>query len=65
MPEKYTEPHVRVHLMLFREDWDWLSAYSGSVPKGNVVRDLLRDFRKKIEARVEQTARGTGRGGSK
>ena len=58
MPEKRAEAQVRVHLMLFREDWEWLSAYSGSVPKGNVVRDLLRDFRKKIEARVEQSSRG-------
>jgi len=58
MAEKYTEPHIRVHLMLYAEDWEWLSAYAGSVPKGNVVRDLLRDFRKKIEARVEQRAGG-------
>lgn len=60
MPEKFSEPQVRVHLMLFRDDWEWLQAYAGSVPKGNVVRDLLRDFRKKIEARVEQAS---GRGG--
>jgi len=60
MSEKYSEPHVRVHLMLFREDWEWLELYAGSVPKSNVVRDLLRDFRKKIEARVEgATARAT------
>lgn len=58
MPEKYTEPCVRVHLMLYREDWEWLSAYAGAVPKGNVLRDLLRDFRKKIEARVDQGGRG-------
>jgi hypothetical protein len=58
LPDKYTEPSIRVHLMLFKDDWEWLSAYSGSVPKSNVVRDLLRDFRKKIEARVEQQSRG-------
>lgn len=63
MPERYSEPHVRVHLMLYQDDWEWLSAYAGSVPKGNVVRDLLRDFRKKIEARVEQHARRGGSGG--
>ena len=58
MAERYTEPHQRVHLMVYKDDWEWLSAYAGSVPKGNVVRDLLRDFRKKIEARVEQRERG-------
>ena len=57
MPERYSEPHVRVHLMLYADDWEWLSAYAGSVPKGNVVRDLLRDFRKKTEAKVELRAR--------
>jgi hypothetical protein len=57
MPEKYSEPHVRVHLMLYLDDWEWLSLYAGSVPKGNIVRDLLRDFRKKTEAKVELRAR--------
>ncbi len=60
MPEHPSEPQVRVHLMLFREDWEWLSAYAGSVPKGNVLRDLLRDFRRKIEAKAEQRLTGSG-----
>lgn len=49
------EPKVRVHIQLFKSDWDWLGrAYGDSVKRSNVMRRLLRDYRRRIEAKVEQ-----------
>jgi hypothetical protein len=45
---------IRVHILVFESDWDWLgTTYGSALKRGNIVRLILRDFRRKMEAKVE------------
>jgi hypothetical protein len=45
---------IRVHILVFEEDWDWLGiTYGSALKRGNIVRMLLRDFKRRMEAKVE------------
>lgn len=49
------DPKLRVHVLVYKSDWEKLVRYYGSAMKrGNVVRMLLRDFIKRIESKAEQ-----------
>jgi hypothetical protein len=45
---------MRVHILVFEEDWNWLGiTYGSALKRGNIVRMLLRDFKRRMEAKVE------------
>jgi hypothetical protein len=49
------DPKLRIHVMVYKSDWEWLgTAYGDSVARSNTIRMLLRDFRRRIEGKVEQ-----------
>ena len=50
-----TEPTQRVHILLFKEDWEKLGLlYGDSVKRGQIVRMIVRRYVRDIAARVEQ-----------
>ena len=53
-PEVSADKKMRVHILVFESDWEWLGiTYGSALKRGNIVRMLLRDFRKRMEAKVE------------
>jgi hypothetical protein len=45
---------IRVHILVYEQDWDWLGVtYGSALKRGNIVRMLLRDFKRRMEAKVE------------
>ncbi len=49
------EEKRRVHVLVYASDWEKLGLmYGDSVKRGNVMRMLLRDYIKRIEAKWEQ-----------
>lgn len=45
---------MRVHILVFEDDWEWLGVtYGSALKRGNIVRLLLRDFKRKMEAKAE------------
>jgi hypothetical protein len=45
---------MRVHILVYEEDWEWLGiTYGSALKRGNIVRMLLRDFKRRMEAKVE------------
>ena len=45
----------RVHILVYEKDWERLGElYGSAVKRGNVVRMLLRDFLRRLEAKAEQ-----------
>ena len=45
---------IRVHILVFEQDWEWLgTTYGSALKRGNIVRMLLRDFKRRMEAKVE------------
>lgn len=53
--EQDADAKRRIHVLVYASDWDWLGrTYSDSVKRSNVIRRLLRDYRKRIEAKAEQ-----------
>ena len=45
---------MRVHILVFEDDWEWLGiTYGSALKRGNIVRLLLRDFKRKMEAKAE------------
>ena len=49
------EEKRRVHVLVYASDWEKLGLmYGDSVKRGNVMRMLLRDYIKRIEAKREQ-----------
>jgi len=60
MPRKSDDALVRVHIQLYERDWQrLLSFYGGNVKRSSVVRELVHNWVKRIDARAEQ---GTSRG---
>jgi hypothetical protein len=46
---------IRVHILVFESDWEWLGVtYGSALKRGNIVRLLLRDFKRKMEAKAEE-----------
>jgi len=53
--EVSAEEKRRVHVLVYSSDWEKLGLmYGDSVKRGNVMRMLLRDYIKRIEAKREQ-----------
>ena len=53
--EVSAEEKRRVHVLVYASDWEKLGLmYGDSVKRGNVMRMLLRDYIKRIEAKREQ-----------
>jgi hypothetical protein len=49
------EEKRRVHVLVYSSDWEKLGLmYGDSVKRGTVMRMLLRDYIKRIEAKREQ-----------
>ena len=49
------EEKRRVHVLVYSSDWEKVGLmYGDSVKRGNVMRMLLRDYIKRIEAKREQ-----------
>jgi hypothetical protein len=45
---------IRVHILVYEQDWEWLGiTYGSALKRGNIVRMLLRDFKRRMEAKVE------------
>jgi len=45
----------RVHVLVYEKDWERLGElYGSAVKRGNVIRMLLRDFLRRLEAKAEQ-----------
>lgn len=46
---------LRVHVLVYEKDWDRLGQlYGSAVKRGSIVRMLLRDFLRRLEAKAEQ-----------
>lgn len=46
---------VRVHVLVYEKDWERLGElYGSAVKRGSIVRMLLRDFLRRLEAKAEQ-----------
>jgi hypothetical protein len=46
---------LRVHIQVYKRDWERLLAFYGDrVKRSNVIRELLHNFIQGIEARAEQ-----------
>jgi hypothetical protein len=46
---------VRVHVQLYRHDWDRLAEYyGGQVKRSSVVRELVHNFVQRIDAKAQQ-----------
>ncbi len=49
------DPKKRVHVLVYERDWERLGElYGSAVKRGNVIRMLLRDFLRRLEAKAEQ-----------
>jgi hypothetical protein len=49
------DPKHRVHVLVFTRDWERLGElYGSAVKRGYVVRMLLRDYLRRLEARAEE-----------
>ncbi len=49
------DPKKRVHVLVYERDWERLGElYGSAVKRGNVIRMLLRDFIRRLEAKAEQ-----------
>ena len=45
---------IRVHILVYEQDWEWLGiTYGSALKRGNIVRMLLRDFKRRMEAKAE------------
>jgi hypothetical protein len=54
-PSAPGDKKIRVHILVFEQDWDWLGiTYGSALKRGNIVRLLLRDFKRKMEAKAEE-----------
>ena len=50
------DPKRRVHVLVYKKDWERLGElYGSAVKRGNVIRMLLRDFLRRVEAKAEQS----------
>jgi hypothetical protein len=48
------DPKKRVHVLVYAQDWERLGQlYGSAVKRGNVIRMLLRDFLRRLEAKAE------------
>ena len=58
------EKLIRVHIQLYERDWErLLSFYGGNVKRSSVVRELVHNWVKRIDARAEQSASHEAKGG--
>ena len=49
-----TDKKIRVHILVYEQDWEWLGiTYGSALKRGNIVRMLLRDFKRRMEAKAE------------
>jgi hypothetical protein len=54
-PEVSGDPKQRVHVLVYARDWERIGEiYGSAVKRGNVMRMLLRDFLRRLEAKAEQ-----------
>lgn len=54
-PELSGDKKVRVHVLVYEKDWEWLGTiYGSAIKRGSIVRMLVRDFKKRIEGKAEQ-----------
>lgn len=52
---KESEPTLRVHLLLYESDVEWLHAIFGrNIGVSPAVRQMVRDYRRRIEAKEAQ-----------
>jgi hypothetical protein len=57
MPKVSDEPLLRVHIQLYKSDWDFLFAcFGSSVKRSAVVRDVVRGFVRHTRAKAEGRA---------
>jgi len=53
-PSVMSDRKIRVHILVYEQDWEWLGiTYGSALKRGNIVRMLLRDFKRRMEAKVE------------
>ena len=53
--ETSTDKKIRVHVLVHEKDWNRLGElYGSAVKRGSIVRMLLRDFLRRLEAKAEQ-----------
>jgi hypothetical protein len=58
MAEKLQEDLQRIHVLVFRRDWQWLhEVYPDGMKRGAILRQLLRDHRVRIEELREERER--------
>ena len=51
---------LRVHIQLYAADWErLLTYYGGNVKRSSVVRELVHNWVRRIDAKAEQQARGS------
>lgn len=49
-----TEDLVRVHILVFKEDWEkWKALFGDTLGPSKAMRIVLRDYLKRLEAEVE------------
>ena len=49
------DPKHRVHILVYAKDWERMGElYGNAVKRGSVVRMLIRDFLRRMEAKAEQ-----------
>jgi hypothetical protein len=54
-PSTTGDKKIRVHILVYEQDWEWLGiTYGSALKRGNIVRLLLRDFKRKMEAKAEE-----------
>lgn len=54
---KHDPPIKRINTQVYVEDHTWLLSYYGSQCVAEVIRNLIRDHRRRIETQLEARAR--------
>ena len=61
MPKKESEEVIRVHLWLYKSDWEKMKTiYEPTIGPSKAIREIVRNFLRTIEAKVEAVGHKLG-----